>query len=426
MNQFNFKTLLLLLIPTIALELNNTIKDITNPEQCDQYGLNHCNRCFDINSEYSPFIEATPLCYECSNDGDYYWVAGACVDLPDARTINGWGRTCAECGKGNFWSPTNSKCMPCKYEAAHCPSGKCCDENEDFECTPTFTLNPETKRCECEKGEHFKVFDKCYGNGQEDVYLDTDNDKSIKVKKCVNRCPTGCEKYDCGKGFFLDGCECKPVHYSCQDADSDSEINCRECKAPFEFVEISNNVKKCLCPCCTIESGEICSSPDQECLESKRIDFSLLDEWITGANSSCQYTSIYKKSVDGFANFHAFCDNKGPILVVAKVDNNRVVGAYTERSWDKSIIAVEDSNAFVFSLTTGKEEAFKSNAYELLSNDAYYQIGVKSGEERVSSIYLVDRFGAIKFVDVETTIALFGEDYSHFNLLDYEAYSVIC
>jgi hypothetical protein len=38
------------------------------------------------------------LYYECA-EGKYYWVNGACTALPDARSINGWGRTCAECVK---------------------------------------------------------------------------------------------------------------------------------------------------------------------------------------------------------------------------------------------------------------------------------------------------------------------------------------
>jgi hypothetical protein len=260
--------LLLLLLAATKTQMDNTISDITNKAICSDYEEANCARCFNPQSQYSSQLGIfSSLCYECATDKDYYWVNGECVPLPDARTINGWGRTCAECGKGNFWSSANSKCMPCKYEAAHCPSGNCCDEDEDFECTATFTLDTDLKRCECDKGEHFKVYDKCYCNGQQDVYLVIQDDTSITCEKCTNKCPTGCGDYKCGTGFYLDGCDCKPVHYSCQDAKSASEDNCDSCKAPFEFVEISAGIKKCLCPCCTIEGDEKCSDQDEECLD---------------------------------------------------------------------------------------------------------------------------------------------------------------
>ena len=258
--------LVLLLLASCKTQLDDTIPDISNSKTCADLEEANCARCFNTVTPYTQLIGASSLCYECATDKDYYWANGECVELPDVRTINGWGRTCAECGKGNFWSTANKKCMPCKYEAAHCPSGNCCDEDEDFECTATFTLDAGLKWCECDKGDHFKVYDKCYCSGQEDVYLVIQDDQSITCEKCQNRCPTGCEKHDCGTGFYLDGCECKPVHYSCQDAKSASEDNCDTCKTPFEFVEIVPGTKKCLCPCCSIEGDEVCSEQDLVCL----------------------------------------------------------------------------------------------------------------------------------------------------------------
>ena len=212
-------SLLLLLLAATKTQMDDTISDVTSQKTCADYEQANCARCYEAFNKYISQLGITQsLCYECATNKDYYWSNGACVEVPNARTINGWGRTCAECGKGNFWSSANKKCMPCKYEAAHCPSGNCCDEDEDFECTATFTLDTDLKRCECEKGDHFKVYDKCYCNGQEDVYLVIQDDKPITCEKCQNRCPTGCEKHDCGTGLYLDECKCKPVYHSCLDA----------------------------------------------------------------------------------------------------------------------------------------------------------------------------------------------------------------
>ena len=86
----------MLLLAASETRLDDTIADIVSKSTCSDYEEANCARCFDITSEYAPKIGATnTLCYECAADKDYYWVNGDCVPLPDARSINGWGRTCA-------------------------------------------------------------------------------------------------------------------------------------------------------------------------------------------------------------------------------------------------------------------------------------------------------------------------------------------
>ena len=114
--------LLLLQLAAPKLILNDTIADVITQKTCEDYELANCARCFDMGSQYAPQIGATSLCYECA-EGKYYWANGACTPLPDARSINGWGRTCAECGKGNFWSALSKHAFHAPSKPRTAPQG---------------------------------------------------------------------------------------------------------------------------------------------------------------------------------------------------------------------------------------------------------------------------------------------------------------
>lgn len=95
--------------------------------------------------------------------------------------------------------------------------------------------------------------------GLEDVYIAiNDRTGAITCEQCKDKCNLGCEEFNCPEGKYLDGCECKPVHYSCKSAPNDKEDSCIECKLPFEFANLPDGRKLCLCPCCSLEQNQVC------------------------------------------------------------------------------------------------------------------------------------------------------------------------
>ena len=55
----------------------------------------------------------------------------------------------------------------------------------------------------------------------------------------------------------------------------------------------------------------------------------------------------YRASKDGFGNFHHYCDNKGPSIVVIKVRNSgEIIGGYNPLDW-RSIKLVENEDSSV-------------------------------------------------------------------------------
>jgi len=68
---------------------------------------------------------------------------------------------------------------------------------------------------------------------------------------------------------------------------------------------------------------------------------------------------IFKMSQDGekCEDFHKFCDNQGPTLVLIQSGNNRIFGGFTPLNWKTSEEKVLDSNnqTFIFSLDLNKK-----------------------------------------------------------------------
>ena len=62
-----------------------------------------------------------------------------------------------------------------------------------------------------------------------------------------------------------------------------------------------------------------------------------LIKWLkeTLTSASHNYVLLYRASRNGWtaANFHSFCDNKGPTVTVVK-NGNYIFGGYTKQSWE--------------------------------------------------------------------------------------------
>ena len=78
-----------------------------------------------------------------------------------------------------------------------------------------------------------------------------------------------------------------------------------------------------------------------------------LIKWLkeTLTSASHNYVLLYRASRNGWAaaNFHSFCDSKGPTVTVVK-NGNYIFGGYTEHSWESGknifteIIKLHDRN----------------------------------------------------------------------------------
>ena len=79
-----------------------------------------------------------------------------------------------------------------------------------------------------------------------------------------------------------------------------------------------------------------------------------------------------KNNGDDLNNFHKFCDNIGPSLLVIKTESNYIFGGYTKENWQKvEFNYKEDSSAFLFSLTN-KKKIKVINGKRALVNDIHY------------------------------------------------------
>ena len=77
----------------------------------------------------------------------------------------------------------------------------------------------------------------------------------------------------------------------------------------------------------------------------------LISNWIL-PHYNLKFELLYNGKRDGFdiSTFHSKCNNKGPTLIVAKLENGRRFGGFASESWEKNSGGKIDNNAFLFSL----------------------------------------------------------------------------
>ncbi len=80
------------------------------------------------------------------------------------------------------------------------------------------------------------------------------------------------------------------------------------------------------------------------------------------------------KDVSSPQNFHKFCDNKGPTLLIIKTIDGYVFGGYNPISWISEYMYNETENAFLFSFTDGKyRKPLKCPIYKTMKRYAIKQ-----------------------------------------------------
>ena len=188
------------------------------------------------------------------------------VHNPCIQASYSWmGRDCAECGIANYWSVSHQSCLPCPYESGYCTEGfPCCNDDGPRYCTKSFELIDG--ECKCRRGEGFRYKHECVCP-EDNTYTDGNGN----CFECENRCHGGCEKFECGDGFYLekDGCRCLPVHYSCKNGTGPKVADCIECKDDFKMVKDDDDLFYCFCDGCLIEINHGCVPVDPATDSSK-------------------------------------------------------------------------------------------------------------------------------------------------------------
>ena len=113
-------------------------------------------------------------------------------------------------------------------------------------------------------------------------------------------------------------------------------------------------------------------------LQEKDVD--LLIKWIKSDDikiSEVYFELCYdaKKNGDDKKNFHKYCDNVGPSLLIIKTESNYIFGGFTKENWelvkDNEYRYGEDNNAFLFSLNNRDRIKVKNSKRSIVNNAKY-------------------------------------------------------
>jgi hypothetical protein len=84
-----------------------------------------------------------------------------------------------------------------------------------------------------------------------------------------------------------------------------------------------------------------------------------MQEWL---GDKCKWNLCYRASRDGWGgqHFHQHCNNKGPTVVLIKV-NNYIFGGYTDQNWAGKVSCILTNSAFISAQFLACEQALKLN-----------------------------------------------------------------
>ena len=90
----------------------------------------------------------------------------------------------------------------------------------------------------------------------------------------------------------------------------------------------------------------------------------------TYKNSNISFKLLYKALIDkdSASSFHNKVDNKGPILVIIKTNENRIIGGFSSKPWSSEDKYIEDDEAFLFSDFNKFNLNSKNNKYACFHN----------------------------------------------------------
>ena len=111
----------------------------------------------------------------------------------------------------------------------------------------------------------------------------------------------------------------------------------------------------------------------------KEEDCELISNWIKSDNQQIkkvEFKLCYdaKKNGDDKNNFHKFCDNAGPTLIVIKTESDYIFGGYTKENWESNhdkMSYKKDNTAFLFSLNNKERIKVKNGDRAIVNDNAY-------------------------------------------------------
>ena len=99
-----------------------------------------------------------------------------------------------------------------------------------------------------------------------------------------------------------------------------------------------------------------------------------LTKWIKEKINKPSFQSelIFKMSENGTKSndFHKYCDNKGPTLILIKTKNNYIFGGFTPLNWNEEGGGIKDESnqTFIFSLNLMKKYDLKNRDKQAIEN----------------------------------------------------------
>ena len=147
------------------------------------------------------------------------------------------------------------------------------------------------------------------------------------------------------------------------------------------------------------------------------------------------FEKIFTMSINGSSSkdFHKYCDNEGPTLILVKTTKNKIFGGFTPLNWDMSGTDKIDENnqTFIFSLNLMKKyDMINKEKSAICCNREYgpsfgvsdfcIESNMKKGE-----IYANDLTNFISNRNLELTESEGNSETESFNVDDFEVFKVI-
>ena len=161
-------------------------------------------------------------------------------------------------------------------------------------------------------------------------------------------------------------------------------------------------------------------------LENKFSNY--IKESETYKDKNISFKLLYKASIDGdsASTFHKKVDDKGPIIVIIKTNDDRIIGGFSSKSWSSKHKYIEDNEAFLFS----NFHKFKFNPK--YKNAVCYHNKEEGPHFGINTLIISDKClcnnnnicGNDTFI-FKNQLNLIGAKYKkNFKIIDYEVYNV--
>ena len=172
----------------------------------------------------------------------------------------------------------------------------------------------------------------------------------------------------------------------------------------------------------------------EEFISKNKMD--ILKKWIKNSstyfkNKTFHFSLIYKATVHGDSaqNFHKNVDGKGPLLIIVKTTENKIIGGYTSKPWSSSNDRQKDDDAFLFTFESYKMYIIKKSSYACLHLTKEGPVFGNSYELFISDECLNNQKSFVNgeskcFKIYDKKNLLNNQQKTYFKVLDYEVHQI--